>query len=71
MCVALQKLGCVACYHLDYDSDDCAFWLAAMEAKYEGKGRPFGKAEWDHVFSEFDVGAFVLLASVLIHGGNL
>lgn len=55
MCTALQDLGCVSCYHLDYDSDDCAFWLAAMEAKFDGKGKPFGKAEWDHIFSEFDV----------------
>ena len=28
---------------------DAEMWIEALEAKYEGKGRPFGRKEWDQL----------------------
>lgn len=30
-------------------------WVAALEAKFEGKGAEFGKEEFDELFRGFDV----------------
>jgi hypothetical protein len=54
MKVALEELGFKNVYHLGYDDEDFAFWLAAIEAKYEGKGPVFGREQWDHIFHNTD-----------------
>ncbi|KAH6668991.1 P-loop containing nucleoside triphosphate hydrolase protein [Halenospora varia] len=54
MKTALEELGLQNVYHLGYEDEDFAFWLAAIEAKYEGKGQPFGRKEWDHIFYNCD-----------------
>lgn len=56
MKTALETLGLNKVYHLGYDDteDDFAFWTAALEAKYQNKGSPFGQEEWDYVFWDCD-----------------
>jgi hypothetical protein len=31
------------------------FWIEALEAKFEGKGKPFGREEFDYFLSSYDV----------------
>lgn len=55
---ALQQLGYTP-YHMtiamDYPSRDLPLWIEALEAKYEGKGKPWGKEEFKKVLGDFDV----------------
>lgn len=30
-------------------------WIAALEAKFEGKGEVFGSEEWDEILGDYDV----------------
>lgn len=32
-----------------------SYWISALEAKYEGKGKPFERAEFDEVFGNYMV----------------
>lgn len=33
-------------------------WVAALEAKFEGKGAEFGKKEFEELLQNFDVGPY-------------
>ncbi|PYH31858.1 sulfotransferase family protein [Aspergillus neoniger CBS 115656] len=50
---ALRALGYNDTYHgyaaVLENPRDCEMWLAALSAKYEGKGRPFGREEFDQI----------------------
>ena len=55
---ALDQLGFGKCYHMrtamnEYPRD-CAMWLEAFEAKYDGKGS-FGKKQWDQLLGHYSV----------------
>ncbi len=51
MRAALLQLGFNDCYHMlsimDENPKDADMWVEAFEAKFEGKGKPYGKEEWD------------------------
>ena len=51
---ALKQLGYNDVYHMKevYMRNDANFWVAAFEAKYEGKGAEYGMEEWDHVLGD-------------------
>ncbi|KAI1326731.1 efflux pump antibiotic resistance protein [Xylariaceae sp. FL0255] len=52
---ALQILG-IPCYHAFelYDHvDHCTGWNKALDAKFFGKGKPFGRAEWDELLGDY------------------
>lgn len=34
---------------------DCTMWLEALEAKYDGKGRPFERKQWDKLLGRYRV----------------
>ena len=53
---ALKKLGYHNVYHIfdTWQNDDSAFWVRAMEAKWEGKGS-VSDMQWDDVLAEYDV----------------
>lgn len=48
---ALVKLGYKDCYHyasvLQENPRDAGLWIEALEAKFKGIGKPYGKDEWD------------------------
>ncbi|GAB7323398.1 hypothetical protein MBLNU13_g05857t1 [Cladosporium sp. NU13] len=50
-CAALRLLGINECYHgwqpLFENPRDNEMWMEALEAKYDGKGKPYGRAEFD------------------------
>ncbi|KAI2893598.1 hypothetical protein CBS63078_9115 [Aspergillus niger] len=50
---ALRALGYNDTYHgyaaVLENPRDCEMWHAALSAKYEGKGRPFGREEFDQI----------------------
>lgn len=59
MKTALNKLG----YH-SYHMEQCLmnwkrfhphYWLEALRAKYQGKGKQYGQNEFDKVLGEYDV----------------
>lgn len=58
MYTALQKLGFKS-YHMGetfYNKEGShPLWLEALEAKYQGKGRPYGKAEFEKLLGKYDV----------------
>ena len=48
---ALRQLGCDDVYHgfsaYAENPPDLVMWLEAFQAKYEGKGKPFTRDDWD------------------------
>ena len=50
---ALIDLGYSDCYHyasiLNDNPRDNEMWVEAFEAKFQGKGKPFERAEWDRL----------------------
>jgi hypothetical protein len=50
-CAALRLLGINECYHgwqpIFDNPRDNEMWLEAIEAKFDGKGKPYGRAEFD------------------------
>lgn len=54
---ALRALGHQNVYHMTAvgPSNHYEKWVAALEAKFEGKGKAFGKEEFDELFEGFDV----------------
>lgn len=52
--MALKQLGYNDVYHMKevFLRNDAEFWIAAMEAKYEGKGAEYGRKEWDHLLGD-------------------
>lgn len=54
---ALTLLGYNKTYHMKevFMRGDYPFWIAAMDAKYEGKGKRFGLEEFDEFLGEYMV----------------
>ena len=54
MALALKELGYQDVYHMKkaFSDNHGDFWVAAMEAKYEGKGPKFGREEWDRLLGD-------------------
>jgi hypothetical protein len=57
--VALEKLNYTP-YHMsealkNTKNGHLTFWKEALAAKYEGKGKPFGRKEFDKVLGNYDV----------------
>ena len=58
MTIALQSLGYGEVYHMRsaYASErDVELWIQALEAKYGGRGTPFGRNEWDSLLGHCKV----------------
>ena len=55
---ALEELGFGPCYHMRTAMNqyprDCAMWLEAFEAKYDGR-HVFGKKQWDQLLGHYSV----------------
>lgn len=34
---------------------DCAMWMQAFEAKFDGKGQPFTRQQWDQLLARYSV----------------
>ncbi|OCL13505.1 hypothetical protein AOQ84DRAFT_282984 [Glonium stellatum] len=52
MVAALQKLGYDDVYHMSAaiaNPPDIDMWQEAIDAKYFGKGKPYGRQEWDQL----------------------
>ena len=56
---ALRLLGYNDTYHgysaVLENPRDCELWLAALQAKYDGKGKPFGRKEFDQILGNCQV----------------
>lgn len=56
---ALLDLGYDDCYHygalFNENPRDAEMWIEAFEAKFEGKGEPFGRQEWDQLLGHCQV----------------
>jgi hypothetical protein len=57
MAEALEQLGISPVYHMREvgKNKHQAAWVQAMEAKYEGKGEPFGREKFDDILGDFEV----------------
>jgi hypothetical protein len=55
---ALKILGYGNTYHMREVGKNShqSKWIAALEAKFEGKSQPFGRHEFDEIFQGFNVG---------------
>lgn len=60
---ALILLGYDKVYHMREvvapGRDDRKSWIEAIEAKYEGKGQPYGRLEYDKVLADYKVCSIV------------
>ena len=67
MKIALEELGYSKVYHMQevFERKDFEFWTAALDAKFEGKGKKFSTQEWDHLLGDCMVRYIVLLDSTL------
>lgn len=56
MQTALQRLG-YKCYHMVEAGNTRSFryWLEALEAKYENKGKPYRRSEFDKLLGQYSV----------------
>ena len=56
---APEQLGYGPCYHMRVAMNqyprDCAMWKQALEAKYDRKGKLFGREEWDQLLGRYRV----------------
>jgi hypothetical protein len=54
---ALGLLGYKGIYHMRevFKNQHGPYWISALEAKYEGKGKPFGREEFDKFLGEYMV----------------
>ncbi|KAI4190722.1 MAG: hypothetical protein L6R41_000584 [Letrouitia leprolyta] len=54
---ALEILGLGPCYHMRTAMNefprDCAMWMQAFEAKFDGKGQPFTRQQWDQLLARY------------------
>lgn len=57
---ALGVLGYQNAYHMTTvgPNDHHDKWVAALEAKFEGKGKEFGKEEFEELFKGYDVSIY-------------
>jgi hypothetical protein len=57
LCSALDTLG-YKTYHMEENIKNprrfFPLWIEALSAKFKNKGRPFGKAEFDKIFADYD-----------------
>jgi hypothetical protein len=57
--IALMILGLNDVYHmvsmLNENPPDGELWVEAYEAKFEGKGKPYGREEWDKLLGHCEV----------------
>ncbi len=57
--VALEQLGYDSTYHgyaaVFENPRDCEMWLEALDAKFNGKGMPFGRYEFDQLLGHCQV----------------
>lgn len=61
---ALKELGYVDTYHMDScmeNPPDCDLWAEALDAKFNGKGRTFGKEDWDQLLGHCQVSESMLM----------
>jgi hypothetical protein len=57
---ALFELGYFDVYHYSAmweNPKDTELWVEAYQAKFEGKGRPYGRKEWDALLGHCQVGS--------------
>ncbi len=58
MQMALEQLGFGPCYHMRTAMNqyprDCAMWLEAFQAKYDGIGA-FEREQWDQLLGNYSV----------------
>lgn len=55
---ALKEMGYVDCYHMInaiQNPPDAEMWTDAFNAQLYGKGKPFGREEWDHLLGDCQV----------------
>ena len=54
---ALEVLGYNGIYHMRevFKNQHGQYWISALEAKYEKKGKPFGRAEFDELLGNYAV----------------
>jgi len=56
---ALLQLGISDVYHMavpfEENPPDVGLWVEAIDAKYKGVGKQYGKEEWDSLLGEFMV----------------
>jgi hypothetical protein len=57
---ALIEVGISPIYHMREvgKNKHQAFWIEALEAKYEGKGQPYGREQFDKILGDFEVRSF-------------
>ena len=58
MQTALQMLGYNKTYHMLvvlYNPPDARMWLEAADAEFHGKGKPFGREQWDQLLGDSQV----------------
>ena len=62
---ALEMLGFGAIYHMREvrKNGHTAMWIEALEAKFEGKGKQYGKEEWDTLMGGFGVSCALFFAT--------
>jgi hypothetical protein len=57
--IALKLLGFNNAYHgrdaLTFNPRDCELWWKALRAKYDGKGKEFGRKEFDQLLGHCQV----------------
>jgi hypothetical protein len=54
---ALEVLGYKGIYHMRevFKNEHGPYWIAALEAKYKGEGKPFGREEFDGFLGNYMV----------------
>lgn len=68
MSTALKKLGFNTQHVREtFKSNAFEYWAEAMRAKYEGKGRAYGRAEWEKLLGGFDVRLSSYISSCFIN----
>ena len=71
MKTALNKLGYNS-YHMEqclmnWKKYHLQYWLEALRAKYQGRGKPYGKSEFDKVLGEYSVCTYSSSKPIFIH----
>ena len=64
MCDALEKLGYKS-YHMkeafaNFGRNHMEYWHEALTSKYQGRGRTYGKAEFEKLLEGYTVGLALL-----------
>lgn len=71
MRAALIQLGYFDCYHMfstmEENPKDADMWIEAFRSKFEGKGKAFGREEWDQLLGHCMVIKFHRISSSYAH----